>query len=146
MNAEYYERLYEQLKTHEGYKEFPYTDTVGKLTIGLGHNLTDRGLSEKAIAFIFYEDVQEAESELDKLHKPWRKLDETRRRALTDIMFNLGPNRFKNFRKFWKAMQSVDYKSAAAELLDSRWRQQVGKRAYTLAEMIETGDGYVSQT
>ena len=37
--------IYEQLIRDEGLRLFPYTDTVGKLTIGVGRNLTDAGIS-----------------------------------------------------------------------------------------------------
>ena len=33
-------------KINEGLRSKPYVDTVGKVTIGVGRNLTDRGLSE----------------------------------------------------------------------------------------------------
>ena len=35
------------LKEHEGRRLKPYTDTVGKLTIGYGRNLTDVGISDE---------------------------------------------------------------------------------------------------
>lgn len=137
VKEEYYNALFTQLELHEGKKSFPYTDTAGKLTIGIGHNLTDRGLSDTIIYLQLLEDIREAEFQLDAQFPDWKKLSEGRQMALTDIMFNLGPTRFKNFRKFWAAMREEDYKMASAELLNSKWRQQVGKRAYTLAAMIE---------
>ena len=35
-----------------------------------------------------------------------------------------------------RALRNRDYTTAAAEMLDSRWREQVGKRAETLAERM----------
>ncbi len=32
------------VRTHEGVTVYPYEDTVGKITIGVGRNLSDRGL------------------------------------------------------------------------------------------------------
>ena len=37
------------IEHHEGRRAFPYHDTVGKLTIGVVRNLTDRGLSDDEI-------------------------------------------------------------------------------------------------
>ena len=41
--------LHALLEGHEGRRAFPYRDSVGKLTIGVGRNLSDRGLSEGEI-------------------------------------------------------------------------------------------------
>lgn len=38
--------LQEQLIRDEGVRKFPYKDTVGKTTIGVGRNLDDVGLSQ----------------------------------------------------------------------------------------------------
>ena len=41
--------LTELLKKHEGIRSKPYKDTVGKITIGVGRNLDDVGLSNDEI-------------------------------------------------------------------------------------------------
>ena len=38
-----------------------------------------------------------------------------------------------------KALAEKDYKRAAKEMLDSRWAEQVGERAKTLAKIMEEG-------
>ena len=37
----------EQIKKHEGYKQYPYYCTGGKLTIGYGRNLDENGINEE---------------------------------------------------------------------------------------------------
>ena len=59
-------KLVEMIKSHEGVREKPYTDTVGKLTIGVGRNLTDRGMTISTIDAMLAEDITLAKSELDK--------------------------------------------------------------------------------
>ncbi|MFA6168950.1 MAG: hypothetical protein WC700_20155, partial [Gemmatimonadaceae bacterium] len=49
-----------QLKIDEGIKPYPYTDSVGKLTIGVGRNLVDVGLRPKEIDFLLENDIDEA--------------------------------------------------------------------------------------
>ena len=34
------------IEHHEGRRAFPYYDSVGKISIGIGRNLADRGLSD----------------------------------------------------------------------------------------------------
>ena len=44
------DRIKEQLVRHEGLRLKPYRSTAGKLTIGFGRNLDDRGLILMAIS------------------------------------------------------------------------------------------------
>lgn len=53
--------------------------------------------------------------------------------------FNIGLARLKGFAKALAAIERGDYKTAAAEMLDSKWARQVGKRASELAKQMETG-------
>ena len=127
--------LVAQLKLHEGKRNLPYEDTEGYLTIGYGHNL-DVPLSDKAIEQILLDDIETAESELDRLLPWWRELDEPRQNVLVDMMFNLGAPRFMTFQKLLKALLERDYEKAADEMLDSKWYTQVGTRAEVLADMM----------
>ena len=47
MEANLLERMKEQLLRHEGLRLKPYRCTAGKLTIGIGRNLDDCGISQK---------------------------------------------------------------------------------------------------
>jgi hypothetical protein len=47
----------------------------------------------------------------------------------------------KGFRRMLAALERRNFAEAAAELLDSDWRKQVGeKRAMALATMMSTGE------
>lgn len=45
------------IEHHEGRRAHPYTDTTGNLTIGVGRNLSDRGLSADEIDLLFANDL-----------------------------------------------------------------------------------------
>ena len=45
------------LQCHEGWRQLPYYDTRGKLTIAVGRNLTDRGLADDEIDYLFANDL-----------------------------------------------------------------------------------------
>lgn len=53
----YRDILRPQLRIDEGVREFPYTDTVGKLSIGVGRNLDDVGLRPDEIALMLENDI-----------------------------------------------------------------------------------------
>jgi lysozyme len=67
------------------------------------------------------------------------QVDDVRFAVITDMMFNLGYKGLSKFKNMLAALQSEDYVTAAREMLNSKWRTQVGKRAEKLAEMMETG-------
>jgi lysozyme len=140
-------KLSEQLTLHEGMKCFPYVDTVGKMTIGVGRNLTDRGLTKDECNHLLQNDIQISLIELQQ-HFPWfDRLEDTRQMALIDMHFNLGMNRLKSFKNTLRLIQETlmgdaTWSDVAKEMLNSKWATQVGKRAETLAKMMELGDNY----
>lgn len=137
-------RLYEQLELHEGKKNKPYKDTVGKLTIGIGRNLTDRGITEEEIVFLFGTDVALVEKDLDRNLKWWREMSEVRQRVLVDMCFNLGITKLLAFKNTLEAMRTGRYNDAASGMLNSLWAKQVKGRAVRLANMMRTGKDYDS--
>lgn len=134
--------IFEQLKHHEGVRRLPYECPAGKLTIGVGRNLDDRGLSDDEIDLLLRNDIWTAMQELDAVWPEWRKLSRNRQDALIDMMFNLGRTRFRKFEKFLSALKSGDYAKAADEMLNSKWANQVGKRAETLARMMREDEPF----
>jgi lysozyme len=130
--------LLQQLVRHEGLRLFPYTDSVGKLTIGVGRNLTDVGITRAEAFTLLEHDVVTAQADLETF--AWFVgLTPIRQRALIDMRFNLGPGGFRRFRALIAALTARDYARAAAAMLDSTWAGQVGGRASRLAGMMTTG-------
>jgi lysozyme len=123
----------------EGRRHFPYTDTVGKWTIGVGHNLTDKGISNAVIDLILAEDLREVVANLNRFIPWWTTLDEVRQRVLGNMCFNLGITRLLEFRQALYFTQSGAYAQAADGMRASLWYRQVGSRAERLARMMETG-------
>lgn len=133
------DKLIALIKLHEGVKQFPYVDTVGKMTIGVGRNITDRGISNATIDQMLQEDIELAQSELDNIYPEWCDLSENRQMVLVDMAFNLGAPRYLSFSKFWSALRRGEYDLAADEMEDSRWSKQVGTRAVRLSGMMRDG-------
>jgi lysozyme len=133
------EKLAEQLLRDEGIRLKPYKDSVGKLTIGIGRNLDDVGISKEEAEHLLANDVRSASASLLQAF-PWMAgLDEVRFCALVNMAFNLGIGGLAEFRKFLAALQAGDYETAKQEMLHSHWAEQVGPRAARLAIQIESG-------
>ena len=123
------------LKRDEGLRLKPYKDTVGKLTIGYGRNLDDRGISGHEAVVLLENDFLDALIETVRQF-PWsRGLPVPQRRALVNMCFNLGLRRLSGFVKMLAALEAGDGELAAAEALDSKWAGQVGDRAERIAAL-----------
>ena len=129
------------LTRHEGRRCFSYTDTAGKLTIGVGRNLTDRGLSAAEIDLLLANDIALARAACRRLYGDAFDTASTgRRHALVSMAFNLGQTRLAGFKRLRAAVLAGDWDRAAAEALDSRWAAQTGRRADEVAALLRGGN------
>jgi len=142
MNSEknFHEKLTDQLTKHESLRLKPYHCPAGKLTIGIGRNLEDKGITEKEALMLLENDIHECIEDLKIIFQTFDLLPEPARRVLVDMRFNLGPNRFRHFKKMIAAVKDQNFTQAAVEMKDSRWYTQVGQRARTLVKMMTEPD------
>lgn len=121
----------------EGYRDKPYRCTNGKLTIGFGHNLEAKGISLNVAFMVLMEDLDEATTQA----APYlAALTPPRQAVVISMIFQLGLDGFKGFKKMLAAIYQGAWVVAAAEMLDSDWaRKDSPDRAKQLAEMMRTG-------
>lgn len=127
------------LINHEGYEKYPYVDTKGKLTIGIGYNISDRGMPDAWINQQCEEDINVHYNNLMNDFPWYKELNEARQIALVDMCF-MGYKKFKEFHKMLAAFEVHDYNEAAYQMLNSDWAFQVKKRAVDLSNIIQTGE------
>ncbi len=148
LSGTYYSQMMQQisklLELHEGRKRFPYPDTVGKLSIGVGFNLTDVGLYDNEIDFILNNRIEQTILFLEKALPFFYELDEVRQAVLIDMCYNLGPepfdgDGFKDWPIFVEQVQNGEYAAAAKNMRSTKWASQVKGRAVRLSNMMETG-------
>jgi len=133
-------RLQRLLIRHEGYESKPYDDGLGNLTIGVGRNLSDLGLSRDEVLYLLDNDLKRCDRELKYNFKWYPDLCPVRQDAMVNLCFNLGLPRLKTFKKALAAMAEEKFETAADEFLDSKWARQVGPtRSGEIASMIRTG-------
>lgn len=134
----------EVLKRHlewaEGRRSKAYLDnaTPPRITVGIGRNLTDKGLSDAEIDFLLENDIADVLAECAGLPY-WFLLDDVRQLVVADLVFNMGLGGWRKFVKANEALGSEDYERAADELKDSAWYTQTGRRARKLVEAMRTG-------
>lgn len=126
------------LERDEGLRLKPYRDSVGKLTIGIGRNLDDVGISHEEAYLLLGNDIAKVESEAARF--PWfLELNEARQAVVLNMIFNLGLAGFIKFSNTIRYISAGDYNSAAEHMRNSKWADQVGARAGRLARIMETG-------
>jgi lysozyme len=131
--------LQNELIRDEGLKLKPYRDTVGKLTVGCGRNLDDVGITETEAKYLMANDIVSVCAGLDRALPWWRAIADARQRALVNIAFNVGVHGLLGYRKMLEAMQAGDFKTAAAECLDSDAARDLPNRYHRIANLIEEG-------
>ena len=133
------ETLYADLLRDEGSRDRPYRDTVGKLTIGIGHNLDDVPISPRAIRVLWEDDIEAHWRGLQRA-LPWvLTLDPLRQRVLLNMAFNLGVPGLLAFKTTLEHVRAGRFDRAADAMLHSLWAKQVGARAQRLAAQMRTG-------
>lgn len=128
------------LTTDEGVRLKPYVDTMGKLTIGIGRNLTDTGITPEEAEAMLIHDCQIAVADLLRVFPFVNDLNGPRQIVLASMCFNLGIARLAKFQKMWAAIEKGNFTQASIEMLDSAWASQVGARAMRLAETMHSGE------
>lgn len=127
-----------QLLRDEGLRLFPYTDTVGKLTIGVGRNLSDNGISSDEAMSLLKNDLDETNQYLINALPWFVGLSPARQGVLQNMAFNMGLHGLMQFRQFLGAVQNGQYDDAARFMLESKWATQVPARAHRLSIQMGT--------
>ena len=130
------QRLGKQLVIHEGLRLKPYRCSSNKLTIGIGRNIEDVGITEEEAMVLLSNDIDRAYNECYANFTWFSGLSELQQEAMVNLIFNMGMSTFKKFKKTIQHMENGDYELAAAELLNSRYARQVGQRAIEVANQL----------
>lgn len=141
------DQIEQELLLDEGCREHPYDDSTGqppkipgKLTVGVGRNLTDVPLSDDAIGFLLAEDIKVAYEAAKILVPDFPNLSRNRQCALVNLSFNLGYAGLFKFKNTLKAINQKQWTLAASGLKNSLWAKQVQKsRSQRIIKQIEEG-------
>lgn len=124
------------LEKHEGFRRFPYKDSVGKLTIGIGRNIEDRGITRMEAIFLLENDIEDFYNELNEGFYWYEALDPVAKVVMLDMAFNMGFAGLKTFKVTLEHLKNHNYKAASVSMLQSKWANQVGSRAVELSELL----------
>lgn len=123
----------------EDWRTHLYQDSLGIWTIGVGYNIQEHGLPDDIILDLLKRGIAQAEKDVDQLVPNWRQLSQPRQRVLLNMAFNLGRARLATFEKFIAAVIAGDHEEAVRQMIDSKWHDQVGRRAILLERDYQRG-------
>lgn len=137
------ERLIKTLRRDEGYRQAPYRDSRGNLTIGIGRNLGSVGISAEEAHQMLSNDIDRCATDAACLFgEDWQEsFTDVQQEVVINLIFNLGLGTFREFRKAIAAFKAGDMDTAADEILDSRAARQTGERYHRLAQALRTNSG-----
>ena len=91
------EVLKKRIREHEGYRDRPYLDSLGKATIGFGHLITEEDEFEEGKQYpkeqllkLFDKDFAKAEMGADQLVGHIQELHIEAKNVITEMVFQLG--------------------------------------------------------
>ena len=131
------EGLREDLIADEGIRLKPYLCPAGKITIGVGRNLDDVGITEDEAMEMLENDIERVKAQLTKA-LPWLETKPPGvQRAIGNMTFQMGLGGVLKFKKMLAAIQARDYIAARREALDSAWAKQTPQRAKRVTDLFK---------
>ena len=138
-----------EIKRHEGEVLEIYIDSLGYKTLGVGHLCQPNDIEyDWEVGTPVSQEVVDAYYEMDfRKHyyeavnvfgdeKGFNNLPDDIQRVLVNMAFNLGGTRLSKFRNMLQACREHDWNRMAAEMQDSRWFHQVGRRSLELQNVV----------
>jgi len=135
------EKIKEMLFLHEDYRQFPYKDTNGIWSIGLGTNLKSDGITKDQAWYIANDKVSSIKDALHNQLNFFDSLDDVRQAVLIDISYNCGTHGLMGFVDMLHALSMGNYSKAADEIIDSTI---VESRKNRIAKMMRSGDWWTA--
>lgn len=136
------ERLRHALIAEEGLVLHAYEDSLGYLTIGVGHLIDKRkggGISHMTALHILNEDIDRSIASLLSRYTWWSDMTPARQAVLVQMTFQLGAPGLAKFVNTLAAMERGDYEAAARGMERSLWARQTPARVKRLAAMMRSG-------
>ena len=130
--------LLNRIKHHEGYRSRVYKCTEGYDTIGYGFAIKDLELDEDLAEEILIRKVEEL---IKRVRSKFDWLDSVPREVqgiLVEMSYQMGLSNVSKFKKALHAMQMLQWRKAADEMLDSKWAKQTPNRAKELSDIIRS--------
>lgn len=136
------QKIFEDIKKHEGFKSKVYKCTEGYDTIGYGFAIKDL-IIDKDVADLILMKKLHALLERVIIAFPWFKdIEDDAKEVVINMCYQLGLRGFSKFKKTIYLLETEQYEDASVEMLDSLWAKQTPNRAKELSEKLRSINGH----
>ena len=140
------DKLREELAEDEGCKFEIYLDHLGLPTFGIGHLVKEDDpehgqpvgtpVDEERVRQVFTLDIAVTIEDCRSLYDDFDELPEEAQLIIANMMFNMGRPRLSKFVGMKREVDARRFDTAADEMVDSRWHDQVPNRAKRLVKRM----------
>ena len=141
-------KLQEEISKDEGIKYETYRCSLGHLTGGIGHLITEwdeeiysgpvgTAIPTEQVNDWFAKDIETTIKDCNLLFSQFNNLPEDIQHVLANMCFQLGRPRLSKFKNMLAAVEDLDWARMADEMEDSNWYRQTPNRAQRLIDRVE---------
>ena len=104
----------------------------------LGSDTCSRTITRERCDELFAVDIETTIRDCERVYENWDSLPDEAKLICGNMMYNLGQTRMRSFRKYILALNQdpPDIASAAVEMADSRWHEQLPHRSQRLIDRM----------
>ena len=141
-------KLQDEISKDEGIKFETYRCSLGHLTGGIGHLITEwdeeiysgpvgTAIPTKQVNDWFAKDIETTIKDCNLLFSQFDNLPEEIQHVLANMCFQLGRPRLSKFKNMIAAVEDLDWQRMADEMEDSNWYKQTPNRAERLITRVD---------
>ena len=141
-------KLQDEISKDEGIKFETYRCSLGHLTGGIGHLITEwdeeiysgpvgTAIPTEQVNDWFAKDIETTIKDCNLLFSQFDNLPEDIQRVLANMCFQLGRPRLSKFKNMIAAVEDLDWQRMADEMEDSNWYKQTPNRAERLITRVD---------
>ena len=141
-------KLQDEISKDEGIKFETYRCSLGHLTGGIGHLITEwdeeiysgpvgTAIPTEQVNDWFAKDIETTIKDCNLLFSQFNNLPDDIQRVLANMCFQLGRPRLSKFKNMLAAVEDLDWARMADEMEDSNWYKQTPNRAQRLIDRVE---------
>lgn len=156
--------MQKQIAVHEGQVNYPYKDSRGFWTIGIGHLIgdgsdaalarsgyskytKDNPMPDEEVSTLFQKDLDK-HKKIAESYPFYEGMSDEGKKAILDLTFNMGdfynkkkPDGSYEWRNLREQLNRGDWNAAADNLASSAYARQVGNRAVTVTNQLRQAGG-----
>ena len=141
-------KLQDEISKDEGVKYKTYRCSLGHLTGGIGHLITewDEEIYSGSVGTViptqqvndwFAKDIETTIKDCNLLFSQFNNLPDDIQHVLANMCFQLGRPRLSKFKNMIAAVEDLDWHTMADEMENSRWFKQTPNRAKRLIAIVD---------